>query len=223
MNINKNEENLEVRLIRESDLKAVAWLHILAFPDSGLMQFGVEALRRYYLWQLKGPHDSVCIGAFREGKLAGFCFAGVFREAETGFLRKNFLFLVWHLLTHPALLLRDIIINRINYSIQAIRTLQHKKKRIKKQSGVQNLGKGNFGILSIAVHPECQGLGIGQLIIQNVEIVARQKGFDSMRLTVHPDNRQAIIFYEKQGWLKVQAGDGIWRGFMVKDFSNNNE
>jgi ribosomal protein S18 acetylase RimI-like enzyme len=212
---------MEIRPLAESDLIEVAHVHILAFPDSALTQLGMEALRRYYLWQLSGPHDSLCIGAFDGTKMTGFCFAGVFRGAETGFLRRNMLFLTWYLITHPGLLTHEIVRNRVGYSVQAMRQLfRRKKKPTQKRSETQSENRlppiSRFGILSIAVNPEYQGSGVGKLLMRDVEAVARRQGFSSMRLTVHPDNNQAVIFYEKHGWRRIPAVDGVWRGFMAK-------
>ena len=204
---------MEIRPIIESDLTSVAHVHMLAFPSSGLTQLGIEAVRRYYLWQLTGPHDSLCIGAFDGVKMAGFCFAGVFRGAETGFLQNNILFLIWHLVTHPTLLTRDIILDRVAYSVRAFRQLMRHNRKLAREG---KLPTRSFGILSIAVNPECQGAGIGRLLMQNAELTACKQGFGSMRLSVKPENHQAIIFYEKSGWQKIPAADGVWRGLMAK-------
>lgn len=34
----------------------VAGVHVAAFPSSALTRLGSEAVRRYYLWQIEGPH-----------------------------------------------------------------------------------------------------------------------------------------------------------------------
>jgi ribosomal protein S18 acetylase RimI-like enzyme len=204
---------MEIRPIIETDLSTVAYVHMLAFPDSGLTQFGVEAVRRYYLWQLTGPHDSLCIGAFDGQNMTGFCFAGVFRGAETGFLQKNALFLIWHLITHPKLLTREIVLDRVGYSMKAFRQMVRHNRRLAKE---RKPPIRSFGILSIAVHPDCQGAGIGKLLMRHAESTACEQGFGSMRLSVKPDNQQAIIFYERSGWQKIPAADGVWRGRMNK-------
>jgi len=184
----------------------------MTFPESALTKFGAESIRRYYLWQLNGPHKSLCIGAFDETKMVGFCFAGVFREAETGFLRKNRIFLIWRIMTHPWLLNNEIVRDRINYGLQALKRLARKKKA---QAAQPKPAVERFGILSIAVHPQYQALGIGKLLMADVETSARQGGFNLMRLSVHPNNRQAVLFYEGLGWKK-KLTNGAWEGYMEK-------
>jgi ribosomal protein S18 acetylase RimI-like enzyme len=209
---------MEIRAIIESDLTEVAHVHVLAFPESGLTQLGNEAVRRYYLWQLTGPHDSLCIGAFDDEKMTGFCFAGVFRGAETGFLQKNLLFLIGQLITHPRLLTREIILDRVAYSLKAFRTMIRHNRKVAKE---RKPPSRSFGILSIAVRPDYQGAGIGKLLMQNAESIACKQGFGSMRLSVKPDNQRAIIFYEKSGWQKTPAAEGVWRGLMTKTLDSS--
>jgi ribosomal protein S18 acetylase RimI-like enzyme len=73
----------------------------------------------------------------------------------------------------------------------------------------------SFGILSIAVDPRRQGIGAGKSLIAYCEASAFQRGFEQMHLTVEPENRQAIAFYERLGWEKALES-GVWKGRMIK-------
>jgi ribosomal protein S18 acetylase RimI-like enzyme len=75
---------------------------------------------------------------------------------------------------------------------------------------------GAFGILSIAVDPLCQGMGVAALLMADSEQTAREWGFSEMSLTVAMENQRAIRFYEKQGWRRVHLGEA-WEGYMTKD------
>jgi ribosomal protein S18 acetylase RimI-like enzyme len=210
---------MQIRSLFETDLKAVANVHMLSFPKSALTKFGIEAVQRYYLWQLKGPHDSYCTGAFIEDQIVGFCFAGIFRGAESGFLTHNWRFLLLRLITHPWLLNNEIVINRIGYSRRILfRDTRKTKVQAVPQVVSQTPSIPKFAILSIATHPEYQGQGVGRQLMENAEMYARQKGFNVMRLTVHTDNHQAISFYEKLGWQK-KSKNGEWKGAMEKDIN----
>ena len=94
----------ETRRLTESDLPAVVGVHLEAFPKSALSELGPAGVQRDYRWLLAGPHDCLALGAFSEQRLLGFCFAGVFQGALSGFLRHNLRFLVWRVVTHPWLL-----------------------------------------------------------------------------------------------------------------------
>jgi ribosomal protein S18 acetylase RimI-like enzyme len=39
-----------------------------------------------------------------------------------------------------------------------------------------------------------------------MEAVARERGFESMHLSVHAENERAIRFYERRGWTRTVAG-----------------
>jgi ribosomal protein S18 acetylase RimI-like enzyme len=209
---------MKLRTLFDADLDAVIDIHILAFPDSALTQLGREAIRRYYSWHLDGPYETLCIGAFDDIKMVGFVIAGVFHDSEIVFLHKNRIFLIWQLITHPWLLIHEVVRSRVNYSVRVA-----KRNIRKKRTEVSVAIVRKFGILSVAVHPQSHGLGIGKLLLQEVELSARKNKFRSMRLTVHPDNQQAVFFYEKLGWQRVQAEDGIWSGAMMKNLGNENE
>lgn len=212
---------MEIRELTFDDLPAVSKIHIFAFPESGLTKFGLEVVRRYYRWQLLGPHDSTCIGVFDKNTLLGFCFAGVFHGAEPGFLKKNLFYLIATLVLHPWLIVNELIISRVIYSTNVlIYFLQNlfKKKTSRNELNISSTNtKGKFGILSIAVSPSHQCKGIGQMMIDEVAKIAVLQGFVSIRLSVHKNNISAINFYEKNGWRKTLVNNGEWQGIMVKN------
>jgi ribosomal protein S18 acetylase RimI-like enzyme len=51
--------------------------------------------------------------------------------------------------------------------------------------------------------------------MQELDRAAAASGYARMHLTVHPDNTNAVRFYEELGWTK--AGGGFeWKGRMEK-------
>lgn len=199
------------RQIQVEDLSQVAALHQKAFTDSALTKLGREPVRRYYEWQLSGPHECYAISVFDQNNtLLGFCFSGIFRGSLYGFLRKNRKFLVRWILTHPRLITNQLVQDRIKLAWNIFRKKPIKKPLIQKEQ------YRSFGVLSIAVDPERQGLGIGKTIMALVEQEARIKGFLQLNLTVHPTNRCAIAFYEHCGWIKTSDESGNWTGSMIK-------
>jgi ribosomal protein S18 acetylase RimI-like enzyme len=203
---------VQIKKISENDLAAVAVAHLRAFPASALTALGPEAVRRYYLWQLTGPHDVIALGAWRDGMLAGFCFGGIFRGALGGFLRANRRFLIFRVLTHPWLLTNQIFRDRLATGVKILRRM---RKHPAPTAPPPTLAVRSFGILSIAVDPATQGSGVGRCLLEAAEQHARQHGFAQMGLTVHPGNTQAVGFYERMGWERVIAAEE-WRGAMRK-------
>ncbi len=205
-------DDIVIRNLEVKDLPGVAAIHIVAFPDSALTMLGIEAVRRYYEWQLTGPHEAIPLGAFTNAELMGFCFGGVFRGAMSGFLHKNHIFLTGRVLTHPWLVTNSIFRERLAAGVRILKRLGRPKASVPPSKN--QIGK-SFGILSIAVHPRCQGLGVGKLLMKESEEVACQRGFREMDLTVHPDNHQAFRFYESLDWEKI-SNNGVWNGGMRK-------
>ena len=84
-----------IQNLKLHDLPAVSQIHLAAFPNSALSKLGPEAIRRYYEWQLTGPHDVTALGSFLDDKLVGFCFGGIFRGAMSGYLYKNSIYWIF--------------------------------------------------------------------------------------------------------------------------------
>ena len=201
-----------VRRLEVDDLAAVVRIHTAAFPGSALTLLGAEALRRYYTWQLLGPHEVVPSGAFIGNDLVGFSFSGVFRGATSGFLKRNRAYLIARLLSHPWLISNPLIRERLRLGARILRKKESTAHRAQESVVSQ---RTSFGILAIAVDPSVQRSGVGQELMRTAEISASTLGFDQMHLTVSPDNHQAIRFYEKLNWKKSPSLDR-WTGSMRK-------
>jgi len=208
---------ITLRELIMSDLPQVVRVHLSAFPDSALTKLGIETVRRYYDWLMKGPHEAYYLACEYGDGLAGYCFGGRFNGALSGFLRRNRFFLVWTVLTHPWLIAQSSV---AGHSRQALNIL-YTQIRSPKPSGVNvanPVRQGSFAILSIAVHSQFHGRGLGKALIREAESIAQQKGFKKMHLSVHQTNLQAIRFYEGQGWRKEIDENG-WQGIMTKQIS----
>lgn len=206
-----------IRQIEPSHLSQVATVHLAAFSDSALTKLGREAVRRYYEWQIIGPHDGLNIGAFVGGDLVGFCFGGIRRGALGGFLERNRAFLIRRVMTHPWLLTNPLFRERAQFAVKRLFGRFITKRKQAPQLAAVNVVQQvpAFGILSIAVDPKYQGHGASQLLMEYSETEARKRGFARMHLTVHPSNTRAVRFYEKMGWQRDTV-DGEWEGSMSK-------
>ncbi len=201
---------MTIQTLDAVDLPDVARVHLAAFPHSATSRLGREAVRRYYHWQLEGPHDHWFRGAWVDGRLVGFCVSGLSRGALSGFLRANRGYLTKALLLRPWLVFNPLIRNRI---AMALGFLRWRPKYFAAVSAAPSVP--SWGVLSIAVDPEVRGSGAAKALMEDAEAEARRRGFSRMHLTVAVDNGRAIRFYEKLGWVKVFQGSQ-WNGRMVK-------
>jgi ribosomal protein S18 acetylase RimI-like enzyme len=200
-----------IRPLQLGHLPEVARVHAAAFRSSALTALGPEAVRRYYEWLLTGPHQVAAIGAFYGDQLVGFCFGGTFAGAMSGFLRRNRAFLAWRVLSRPSLLSSKIVRRRLATARHAVRnraTAAHDRPPPRTD------GPASFAILSIAVHPHHEGHQVGSALMSAMETIARERGFESMHLTVHSENERARRFYERQGWTSAaihRTSDSLMR------------
>lgn len=206
-----DSSSVEIRPLASADLELAARVHLSAFPDSALTALGLESVRRYYDWQLSGPHDVTALSAWCDGEFAGFCFGGVFRGAMSGFLRRNRFYLAWRVLTHPWLALNPLFRDRLTSGLSIYRRFRPSAQPKTPKPAAQP----RFGILAIAVNPKFQGRGVGKQLMLVSETAARQGGFGLMQLSVNTQNFQAINFYESLGWQKSPQQE-TWKGEMLK-------
>ncbi|MCC7375847.1 MAG: GNAT family N-acetyltransferase [Verrucomicrobiales bacterium] len=76
-----------------------------------------------------------------------------------------------------------------------------------------------FKLQQLYVHPEWQGRGLGGLLMDRVETVARQHGRTRLVLTVNRNNHRAKAAYEKRGFrVRESAQFDIGGGFIMDDF-----
>lgn len=207
------EDQFRLQLIAPEDLPQVTQVHIRAFRASALTALGGEAVRRYYEWQLLGPHDHRFVGAWSaQGELAGFCVGGISRSALGGFLARNRKWLTLRVAMRPWLLANPVVLRQARRALEVLGVVPAEVRA--KAPGIMRPER-SYGILSIAVDPVYQGKGVAQALMEDAEREARARGFHHMHLTVATDNVRAIRFYEKTGWRKVPEGED-WAGYMEK-------
>jgi ribosomal protein S18 acetylase RimI-like enzyme len=199
--------------INENDLPQIVAVHRRSFPDSALTKLGGEIVRRYYLWQLTGPHKKVrAVGAFLDDACAGFSFSGEFSGSTSGFIGRNRNYLIREVALHPWLIFNPLFRRRIYSGLRILKNFSRKKND---GDGPDRKREKSYGILSIAVAPEFQKLGVGQLLMRDAEHEAVKCGYERMHLTVSPENERAIRFYRKLDWEKLSR-NGDWTGSMYK-------
>ncbi len=206
---------VNVRTLEDRDLPRVAEIHLASFPRAAISRLGLEAARRFYESLLIGPHDAYAVVAVDHDCIVGYCFGGVWHAAEAYFLRRNILYLAFALLRRPWLLAHPFFRSRITPSIRLVLRRAPTSNPLAPPAAATNR---SFGIQSIAVDPAFQGRGVGRVLLQASEAIARGRGFTVMDLSVHTDNAAAVALYKRTGW-EEHLTDGVWHGFMYKCLS----
>lgn len=204
---------INIKGIELGDFESVVRIHRAAFPRNALSRLGRGSVRRYYLWQLTGPHAVTSLLARVGNVPAGFLVGGIFQGALSGFLWKNKLFLMSRLLGKPWLVadwrFRKSIKVAYGIGLRFLNRLSPEHPVIKQSKTHQ------FTVLVVAVHPSFQRYGVGKQLMRNAEQCARDGGWAEVHLTVEPQNDRAIQFYEGLGYLRI-FNNGEWRGRMMK-------
>jgi ribosomal protein S18 acetylase RimI-like enzyme len=207
---------VQVWTLEAADLPRVSQIHLAAFPDSALTMLGAEAVRRYYEWLLTGPHECLALRASVRADILGFCIAGVFRGAMSGFLRRNRAFLFGRVLRRPWLSMNPLFRERAAVGVRILRRFGQQPPGTPSAAAHSEAKSDSpFGILAVAVHPDSHGQGIGRALMFEAERTARRRQFNEMQLTVQMSNHQAISFYEGLSWKKI-LDQGAWHGEMRK-------
>jgi ribosomal protein S18 acetylase RimI-like enzyme len=204
---------MTLRTLSREDLPAVAAVHRAAFPRMVVSRIGAEAVRRYYESLLSGPYETAGLGAFEEGRLAGFCFVGVRHWSEGVFVREHAAFIVWRLLASPRLWVDPVVLRRLEPGLRLLFTRPPRMRET--EAGNCETEPPSYGIQLIAVEPGWQGAGVGRRLMEAGEAHARRRGSARIELSVEPSNVRAVGFYERLGWRKLAAG-GEWNGLMEK-------
>jgi len=204
---------IDVKLIEPEDLQSIVSIHRAAFPNTALSRLGEGTVRRYYLWQMRGPHGvSGLVALVREARV-GFLIGGVFQGALTGFLRRHKWYLAFLLLVRPWLLFHSRFWRKIRTALRLL--LASPKAPVRETSSPEVCDSAQFTVLAVAVHPDFQRLGIGKCLMDLAERKARESGATEMHLTVEPENTPAIRLYERLGYERT-ACNGVWHGQMRK-------
>ncbi len=71
---------------------------------------------------------------------------------------------------------------------------------------------------NIAVHPNHQGQGVGQALLELADAEAMLQGYGELRLYTHITMTENIALYTRIGWIETHRGeqDGYERVFMRK-------
>lgn len=173
---------MEVKEIKEDEIKAVVAIHKYAFKDFFLTSLGEKFLTTYYR-SVKNEPDGLLLGAFKSGQLVGFCAACLQSKKFNTKLIQHHIFRfslvgIQLLFTKPVALIRLF------------------KNFTKSDPNVQD--QGDYAeLLSIAVDINAQGSGVGKTILLGLEKELEKKSCQQLSLTTdYFNNEKTIEFYK---------------------------
>lgn len=198
-----------MKIIRstETDLAAIALCHRRTFPGSLSSQLHTSFTIKMLNWYLADDRG-VLFHIQHEHVIIGYC--GAIRTLKPGLPGSSTSMAQYSFMAMmKALLLKPWLI----FHVENMKRIPLIKKNILLKLGfskaVQNVSSSSesfipfWGLVVIGVDPLYQGKGVGSLLLQEFERLARLDGVSKINLSVKKENQKAIQTYERNGWLKL--------------------
>lgn len=200
-------DDVQYRSASRADLPGMAEVYVAAFPDSIRHFFPrrpppLLAIADLLEVPLAAEPAGVLV-AETQGRLAGYCLAPAHishlaRAAVRAGLLRRFL--------------GRWLGARYGLGLDALRrlALDHLRSHYERRGDPHH---AEAHILSLAVHPDFQGRGLGRELLRRGLQYLASRGADRIRLEVRPDNLPARRLYEQHGFVTVgQTADsqGAW-------------
>ena len=168
----------------KSDIQNIIDLHLISFNKNHFSAvFSKEMLKRYFENLLELNDFTLVFYDDDHNELLGYVIAGFnSQEAVNKFIKKNYFAVIFTLIKNP-------------------RFLSEKVSEVsEKIFGTKYQKKAKCRLYLIAVNQKYKGKGIGKQLINYLENEIRKKGLNLYGLSVRKDNKEAIGFYNQNGY-----------------------
>jgi ribosomal protein S18 acetylase RimI-like enzyme len=168
----------------KSDIKNIIDLHLTSFNKNHFSAvFTKEMLERYFENLLELNDFNLVFYDDEHNELLGYVIAGYSsKEAVNKFIRENYFTVILTLIKNPRFLSEKI--HEVSEKIL----------------GTKYSKKAKCRLYLIAVNQNYKGKGIGKQLINFLENELRKKGLNIYGLSVRKDNKDAIGFYNQNGY-----------------------
>jgi ribosomal protein S18 acetylase RimI-like enzyme len=202
-NLNKHLFKTDFKIVKfnAEDISEISEVHMKAFWGSMNTQMGTGYVRAFFNWFMENE-GCIALKADNENRIIGYIVGAPIGYGSI--MNRDLLQIgLLGILTHPLIVFNKRIFKTIFIRFKLLFQSTTAETSINK---FDLKGKG-VSLVGIGVHPEYNGLGIGQTLISTYEIEAKKLGMDYMRLSVYDNNSKALKLYEKSGW-KLLTNDG---------------
>jgi len=168
----------------KSDIQNIINVHLSSFDKNHFSAvFSKEMLERYFENLLELNDFNFVFYNDEQKELLGYVIAGHnSQKAVNNFIKKNYFAVTLTLIKNPGFLSEKI------------------DEVIGKIFKTKNQKKAKCGLYIIAVNQNYKGKGIGKQLINHLENEFRKKGLNLYGLSVRKDNKNAIGFYNQNGY-----------------------
>jgi GNAT superfamily N-acetyltransferase len=200
---------MECSTSKVKDLRKLAECHRKAFPQSLSSKLQLNFTEKMLSWYLNDPRG-VLFHIEMNNEILGYCGAiktklpGL-EGSTTSMVQYSFYSMLKALAIKPWLLFHEENLKRIPLIKKNI-LLKLGLKQKNKLSVQSNEDFIPFwGLVVIGVDPAFQGKGIGSILLQEFEKLAKEDGVKRIFLSVKKENSKAIKSYERNNWLEYSC------------------
>lgn len=193
-----------LRVAGPADAPELARVHALAFPEYFLTHLGSRFLQRYYRAFLDPEHTSVLCE--HGGRVLGFVVGTPdLPSFRRSLYRPNIVpfatIVAVKIVTDKVV--RSNVLARLVHVPLAFKALFSRSRETPDPSGGTNESLSH--LFSICVDPAAAGTGVATDIMNAYVAIERERGIDSVELSVFDDNARALRFYEREGWVRTRT------------------
>ena len=167
-----------------SDIQNIIDLHLSSFHKNHFSAvFSKEMLERYFENLLELNDFNFVFYNDEKKELLGYVIAGFnSQQAVNKFIKKNYFVVILTLIKNPKFLSEKV--GEVGEKILGTKYMKQAKCRL----------------YLIAVNQDYKGKGIGKQLINHLENEISKKGSNLYGLSVRKDNKEAISFYNQNGY-----------------------
>ena len=204
------------RMSREH-LQQVVAVHEVCFPGYYLTDLGPSFLRAMYSWYVQSPEAIAHAALDRDGYAVGFV-AGT--ADDSNYRRSLFRKTWWRMavalgkrfVSRPALTL-GLIGERKEIVWQALTAiLTRRTGEGARADAIFDKEPPTASLISIGVEPSARRSGVGTALSELFVREARNRGCETITLSVRDDNTLAKRFYERLNWEEASRSSKTYRG-----------
>lgn len=202
--------------MNDSYLASVVQVHIESFPGYFTARMGEPFLRAYYGWFAHSRQALTYVALDSKSEVLGFVVGATNRHTYfNDMIAEAWPRLIGGLLNsviiQPSVAI--LLVGRSNLAIAAFRGMMSKLFSLCRRAGRNTVTVTNAdgrapdrvaSLVSIAVRASSRRMGVASGLEEAFIKEARSRGCSGISLTVRPDNKGAIRFYEHAGWSLVR-------------------
>jgi len=173
-----------IKKANKSDIQKIIDLHLSSFDKNHFSAvFSKKMLEKYFENLLDLNDFNFVFYSDDKNELLGYVIAGYnSQESVNKFIKKNYFAVIFTLVKNPKFLSEKI------------------SEVGKKIFGTSYEKKAKCRLYLIAVNRKYKGKGIGKQLINHLENEIRKTGLNLYGLSVRKDNKEAIGFYNQNGY-----------------------